>query len=427
MRARRWISTFIIFLLCVSSTALAGNETQPEWLVEQYGEPVLMSENAEIYEAGITICFFPGEGIVILYKLSDDAEQLNAWEIARSDALEGYVANALCNEPAKTVYIDFSDMSAKQYPDDFTAASVPDAEKYCDYETFLNVLIGIDADDSRETATKDATSWGTWSGWSTTKVSSDSNTQVEKKTQYRSRSIYKNQDYSSWSGWSDWSTTAASESSTRDVETKTEYRYRDTTNQTQYSDWGTWSGWSTTATSETALRDVETKTEETVTVTYTYKHWRYYNNNEGKWMSTYTEYKRGGYKEGSGKWEYVTVSKPLKASGSRDGNTYYRHNGQNWYHQTKKETTESTTYYRYRTRSEQQVPVIGSWSGWSSTAATATSTREVQTRTLYRYRTRDVVTKNTYGKWSEWTDSWIGENSDRDVETRTVYRYRKSK
>ena len=426
MRVKRWICMFILFIMCVSSTALADNETQPKWLVEQYGQPVLMSENAEIYEVGITICFFPGEGIVILYKLSDDAEQLNAWEIARSDALEGYVANALCNEPAKTVYIDFSDMSAKQYPDDFTAASVPDAEQYNDYKAFLNALIGVDAADNSTTVTEDTTSWGAWSSWNTTPVEANNSTQVEKKTQYRSRTIYKNQDYSNWSGWSDWSTTSTSESSTRNVETKTEYRYRDTTNQTQYSDWGAWSDWSTTATSETALRDVETKTEENVTYTYSYKHW-HYKHSENGWQNSYAEYKGSKYVEGSGKWEYKTTTSPLPQDGTKDGHARYRSGGVSWYYQTKKEKVETITYYRYRTRTEQQVPVTGSWSSWSPTAVTATSTREVQTRTLYRYRTRDVVTKNTYGKWSEWTDSWIGENSDRDVETRTVYRYRKSK
>lgn len=158
MRVNRWVCAFMLFLLCVSSTALASNEKQPEWLVEQYGQPVLMAENADVYDAGITICFFPGEGIVVLYKLSDDAEQLKAWEVVHSDALERYVANAQGYEPIKTVCIDFSDMSAKQYPNNFTATSAPNAEQYGDYKAFLKALSPNAVIENNATATAESAS-----------------------------------------------------------------------------------------------------------------------------------------------------------------------------------------------------------------------------------------------------------------------------
>lgn len=424
MRMKRWLYALILLLLCNTFVASADNGEFLDVLTEHYGEPVLMSENIDVYDDGITICFFPGEGIVILYKSSEDAKQLNAWEIVGSDAIDKYVTNALNCEAIKTVYIDFSDMSAKQYPEDFTSTAVPDAERYSEYDTFLKAISSNASNEYGETIAAETTSWSSWSDWSTTAVEANSSTEVEKKTQYRSRDIYINQDYTSWSGWSEWSTAAVSESSTRDVETKTEYRYRDTTTQTQYSDWGSWSDWSTTATSETTLRDVETKTEEKVTYTYTYRHW-HYKHSENGWQNSYAEYKGSKYVEGSGTWEYKTTTSPLPQDGTKDGHARYRSGGVSWYYQTIKENVETITYYRYRTRTEQQVSVTGSWSNWSSTGATATSTREVQTRSLYRYRTREVEAKTTYGKWSAWSDSWIGENSERDVETRTVYRYRK--
>lgn len=261
-------------------------------------------------------------------------------------------------------------------------------------------------------------SWGPWTD-STDFVKADDSTDVKVVTQYRSMPIYANQDYV-WSDWSAWSATATSGSSTREVQK--EYRYRDTTYQPGYSDWSTWSDWSTNATSNTDLKEVETKTEEKVSYTYTYKHW-HYKHSENGWQNSYAEYKGSKYVAGSGKWEYKTTTSPLPQDGTKDGHARYRSGGVSWYYQTKNENVETITYYRYRTRTTQQEPVIGAWSSWSSAAATASSTREVEIR--YRFRTLEPETTYSYGKWSAWSDVPIAQNSERKVETRKIYRYRK--
>lgn len=111
--------------------------------------------------------------------------------------------------------------------------------------------------------------------------------------------------------------------------------------------WGSWSEWSTTKVTATATRQVETKTETVTKTTYTYKHWHYTHKKNGA-QNSYAEYKGSQYVEGSGKWEYYTTSEPLKQTDTKDGYARYKVNGVSWYHETKKETTEEITYYRYR-------------------------------------------------------------------------------
>lgn len=111
--------------------------------------------------------------------------------------------------------------------------------------------------------------------------------------------------------------------------------------------WGSWSDWSTTKVTATDTRQVETKTETVTKTTYTYKHWHYTHKKNGA-QNSYAEYKGSQYVEGSGKWEYKTTDKPLKQTDTKDGHKRYKVNGVSWYWETKKETTEKVTYYRYR-------------------------------------------------------------------------------
>ena len=84
---------------------------------------------------------------------------------------------------------------------------------------------------------------------------------------------------------------------------------------------------------------------------------------------------------------------------------------------------------------------FGPWSDWSTTRATATDMREIETQTRYRYRTKATTTgtssaKNgwtlynttygwsNYGNWSSWSTSKPTASNACQVESKTQYSYR---
>lgn len=111
--------------------------------------------------------------------------------------------------------------------------------------------------------------------------------------------------------------------------------------------WGGWSDWSTTKVAASDTRQVETKTENVTKVQYVYKHWHYTHKVNGA-QNSYAEYKGSQYVEGSGKWEYYKTDKPLTQTDTKDGHKRYKVGQVSWYWETKSETTEQVTYYRYR-------------------------------------------------------------------------------
>lgn len=200
-------------------------------------------------------------------------------------------------------------------------------------------------------------SWGSWSSWSTQKPTANSTTQVESKTQYRSRSITKKQEYTDWSSWSAWDTTAVASSNLVDVETK--------------------------AVAEPIYKTV-TK--------YSYSRWRYWKTSTDAWSYSYAKYTttpaNGGVYGGQGSWQYKTTSSPLAVDHKTDGRNVY---SGIWYNQststeTVQDGTKNVTYYRSRTRTQELVTTWSSWSSWGDAYLQENSTREVETRTVYRYR-----------------------------------------
>lgn len=113
--------------------------------------------------------------------------------------------------------------------------------------------------------------------------------------------------------------------------------------------WGEWSAWSTQKTTASDTRQVETETRYETTTVYVYRHWHYTHKKNGA-QNSYAEYKGSQYVAGSGKWEYYTVSTPLKQTDVKDGRKRYKVNGVSWYNETKQETTQTVVYYRYRDR-----------------------------------------------------------------------------
>lgn len=276
-------------------------------LIEQYGTPEQLTENTDTYDEGLTICCFPDEGIVIILKTSENAALLNAWEINDSNAINDYVMRALRSEAVKTVYVDFSDLSAKQYPDDFSSASFPNAVRYNEYEQFLLSLMD-------RTNEKDK----------------DDIVETDVPAQSTVKNVQK-----------------ATAKPTRKPTAKPQGTPVITISPTRSPSWGNWSEWSTTKAMATDTCQVETRTETKTKVQYTYKHWHYTHKENGP-QNSYAEYKGSKYVEGSGKWEYYRTDTPLKQTDTKDGYKRYKVNGVSWYWETKNETVEEITYYRYR-------------------------------------------------------------------------------
>ena len=90
--------------------------------------------------------------------------------------------------------------------------------------------------------------------------------------------------------------------------------------------------------------------------------------------------------------ETVVCDSRLTVAGFLDDNTsYYVHNGQRWFNQTKI-SGEKTQY-----RSRYQNAEYYKWTDWTVNAPVTSETREKQTTTLYRYANKNyhIVTVNT--------------------------------
>ena len=118
---------------------------------------------------------------------------------------------------------------------------------------------------------------------------------------------------------------------------------------------------------------------------------------------------------------------------------------QTLYRSRKLEKTSSTTSSKKNGWELYDTTAAGSgfgpWSDWSEQAVTASSTREVETQTRYRYRTKETTTGSSssmsgwtlydttyswgdYGSWSDWSTSAPTASDSRQVETKVQYRYR---
>ncbi len=301
--------------------------------------------------------------------------------------------------------------------------------------------------------------WGQWSDWSQTAVSSSSTRDVETQKRYRysdketttstsgslSGWMLENTTYSwgSYGAWSDWSTTSVSSSDARQVETKTQYQYRDKeykygvtdsslsgwTQINSYVEYGAWSGNQTTTSKPTesnTLRIVDQYASG-----YNYFHYccNYY---DGTWCVDSIPY--GNTANTHYHTLYTTSKLPAVNIGDMGNQQAYGGSGSGaspcssnfyiWF-------LGSTVYtYVYQTRTATTLYDYerwGEWSGWSDTACSQSSTREVQTRTLYRYRDRQQTTTYHYYRWKAWS-SWsttsASQSDTRKVETTTFYRYR---
>lgn len=198
--------------------------------------------------------------------------------------------------------------------------------------------------------------------------------------------------------WSEWSTSAPPSGAT--YETKTQYRYRDRYETTStasslagWTQYGTpttsYGGWGGTC-STTAYPG----TSDTLQITGSSTVYHYYHvccNKYGSPAKNYVDSIVCG--SGSHYWHFLDTTSPLptlsmqdqggrqayggkgKASGCSAGFYAWFDNGQTttYYYQTRSKTV---TYYYY---------TWGGYSGWSDTAVSSGSNRQVETRQCYRY------------------------------------------
>lgn len=284
--------------------------------------------------------------------------------------------------------------------------------------------------------------YGAWSNWSTTPVSASDTRKVEEAVQYRYRDLQtttsssntlagwtlSNQTsaWGSYGPWSDWQTSTVSSSDSRQVETKTQYSYRTKTVSQEYTDWGSWSSWQDASVSGNDTKDVQTRT--------VYLYYWYQCPNCGAHMHGYgficpTWANGCGQAMISDQYHVIWGTIPQSQMGFQDwhgtGHTYAYYEG-NLVFRNIYNPNESKTQYRYRTRSLKDVVSYSDWSSYSDTPVSNTSTREVRTRTVYRYR--DRVLQHTYyfskwGNWSSWSTNPVSETSTRQVGIQKVYRH----
>ena len=235
--------------------------------------------------------------------------------------------------------------------------------------------------------------------------------------------------YTAWdeASWSSWSTEKPSGYTGGDIESATQYRYRDKDTTTSSSasmtgwtlsgsekvwgDYGAWSDWTTEAVSASDSTQVETAPLYRYYYFLCSKcgdhnpfsgncgcggtsndwHERYSTISYGQSSSTVVSYassKRQTTSLGDGElWYFSGGNLNATAIGTTDadGNSVVIRQG-----------------YRYRTRTQNTVYHFyrwGDWSSWSLTKATATGSREVETRTVYRY--------NLYAKGQHKWDSGV--------------------
>ena len=221
--------------------------------------------------------------------------------------------------------------------------------------------------------------------------------------------------------WSDWQ--EKEPEGNYEVEQRTEYRYRDkltTTSNNSYldgwtqtgateswGDYGAWSGWSRTAYSNSASRKVETRTV-TDTPGYTlnkFYFYRYWNSSASKYYYTYSS-NMGGTKYTYNERQGIDTS--MRVFGTYSGHTGYVPNGNKFYFSDELWFLEGSSYvqpvthveYRYADRSKVYTYTHEKWSDWSSWStdeATASGTKEVETRTVYRYKATTQDTEDISG------------------------------
>jgi len=246
------------------------------------------------------------------------------------------------------------------------------------------------------------TGWSEWTDVLPKEITKDLY-EIEEKTQYSSRTKQRQYRYRS--------ITTQYRKRTLSKITSTVPSHSGWTNTGSFYEYGAWSDWSRTAVTANASLEVEKKTDTVYkeVKTYNYNRYKYYNTSHNAWFYSYTSVAGAAYcKSGSGSWQYTSSSTPLAIEKYVDGRAQY---SGIYYNEsiTTASVPETVTLYRSRTKTLRYTHEQWSnWSDWSTTAVSASSTVQVET-------------KKVYGSWSRWQDSYVSETAARDTERRNVF------
>ena len=291
----------------------------------------------------------------------------------------------------------------------------------------------------------DWSDYGDWSGWSTSVPTSDDSTQVQSKTQYSYRTKIYTTDREpsldgwnrygsgiSYGSWSDWGTTPISSSSTLEVETrqvKTGTRYFVAHYCTGYvGDSNNYCSANFSFHDKCAyhvlgwfdsLDDFSVDGNQVI----------YYQNGK-RYTCSNTCYKF-----------FIMDSETVYETQYRAREFYTFYYFYQWgpwsgysdaYVSSADDVEVRTrTVYRYRSRQQYVSGYYyyrwGEWSNWSTSYAYATDDRQVEEMLYYRYRDYWVTTVYYARRWKEWTEyseKMIVPTENIEVETKVQYRYR---
>lgn len=298
--------------------------------------------------------------------------------------------------------------------------------------------------------------YGDWSGWSSTPVDGSDTRKVE--IQYRTRkkefkdantntlsgyTLYgdRTPSYGEWSGWSE---TPVTSGETLDVKTEQRTGTRSVYDRTEYNYyywkyWNTEAGanyytWSQAYAEPRGGTYFETGWRAAMPYLFAYYqgHAAYSDNpnsmsNPGAHIPLYLGGQRDVYRDET--YTYTVYSSRTITY------TYHFWKWGGWSDwsgsaATANDNTQVETQYRYADKVPHYEYTHERWtdySAWGDTEYTESTTRKVKTQTVYKYRDRtDVVTYHFYqwGAWSDWRDEKAEKSDSRQVQQRTLYRYR---
>lgn len=243
-------------------------------------------------------------------------------------------------------------------------------------ETVRTCSVGV-AIGSLPTPTRD---YYTFNGWYDAASGGNKIDSTKTYSTNSAAAIYAQWTEKPWSSWYEQGTVSIPTGAT--TETKTQYQYRDKV----FTDWSAWGAWGT---SRETISDSLLTEEQTATI-YPWYYFKCpycgYHNKLHKTNCTSSSCKKyfsGGWNGPIWTTRKWTVSARNDSSKVSYTETEYGY-GLLWSYSTSQATgvTDSATGYRYRTRTF----TWGSWTSWSDSSATASSTREVNTRTMIRYK-----------------------------------------
>ncbi|MDE6642424.1 MAG: PASTA domain-containing protein [Acetatifactor sp.] len=327
---------------------------------------------------------------------------------------------------------------------------------YSDYETKKSDKESESGWKMIDTRTYFLEDYGDWSGWSSTPVNGSDTRKVE--IQYRTRkkefkdantntlsgyTLYgdRTPSYGEWSGWSE---TPVTSGETLDVRTEQRTGTRSVYDRTEYNYyyWKYWYAeegqyyytWSQAFAEPRGGKYSETGWRAAMPYLFAYYqgHAAYSDNpnsmsNPDAHIPWYLGGQRDVYRDET--YTYTVYSSRTITY------TYHFWKWGGWSDWTNSaaapnDNTQVETQYRYADKIPHYEYTHERWtdySAWGDTAYTESTTRKVKTQTVYKYRDRtDVVTYHFYqwGAWSDWRDERAEKSDSRQVQQRTLYRYR---